>query len=65
MINICGIIENFIYLQSQTVLQKPWSGDAGVSADIMESVYSTLFLDNRKSGKFHSWSGMKQMVDAL
>ncbi len=27
-------------------------GNAGGSADIMESVYSTLFLDIAKSGKF-------------
>lgn len=29
-----------------------------------ESVYSTLFLDTQKSGKFQSQSRMKQTVDA-
>ncbi len=31
----------------------PVKGSAGGSADIMGSVYSTLFLDVLKPGKFH------------
>lgn len=36
----------------QTAPQKPGQGQAGGSADITKSVYSTLFLDILKSGKF-------------
>lgn len=33
-------------------MQKPEMGDWVGSADILKSVYSALFLDKRKSGKF-------------
>lgn len=36
----------------QTAPQKPGQGKAGGSADILECVYLTLFLDFPKSGKF-------------
>jgi len=58
----------------QAASQKPGSGQCGWVGTITaprrdvtrhtESVYSTLFLDFPKSGKFQSSSGMQQSVDA-
>lgn len=42
----------FVILQSQTASQRPGHGQCGWVADIMESVYLTLFLDSQKLRNF-------------
>lgn len=47
------ILKKIVTLWLQTETQKPGQGKAGGSADIMECVYSTLFLGLLKLRNFH------------
>ena len=56
----CIIRNLLLILRQQTASQRPGQGLCGRVCGIMDCVYSTLFLDTSKSGKFLSQSRMRQ-----